>query len=330
MDSILEVQNLSTHLYTNKGVIRAVDQVSFDIGKGEIFGLVGESGCGKTMTALSIMGLVPSPPGKIISGNVLLNDKELTSMPEKDLERTRGRDVSMIFQDPLASLDPLQKVGDQITETIRTHKQVGRGEAKEEAGKLLTAVGISDVDVRMSQYPFQMSGGMRQRVMIALAICSNPSLLIADEPSTNLDVTIQAQVLELIKSIRDKTGTAVLLITHNMGIVAWICDRVAIMYAGQIVESGRIQDVFKNPKHPYTRDLLKAVPRAKAIREPLNSIRGEVPDLTQLPSGCRYHPRCGYMKAVCQSTEPPIINSEGREVRCLMYDEELWSKGEVA
>jgi peptide/nickel transport system ATP-binding protein len=247
-------------------------------------------------------------------------------MPEKDLEKTRGEDVSMIFQDPLASLDPLQKVGDQITETIRTHKLASRGEAKEEAGKILTAVGISDVEARMGQYPFQMSGGMRQRVMIALAICSNPSLLIADEPSTNLDVTIQAQVLELIKSIRDKTGTAVLLITHNMGIVAWLCDRVAIMYAGQIVECGRSQDLFKNPQHPYTKDLLKAVPKAKAVREPLNSIRGEVPDLTILPSGCRYHPRCGYMKAVCQSTEPPMIETEGRVVRCLMYDEKLWSK----
>ena len=259
------------------------------------------------------------PPGKIVSGNVVLNDKDLTKMSEKELEQTRGRDVSMIFQDPLASLDPLQKVGDQISETIRTHKQVGKSEAKEEAEKLLTAVGISDAGIRMAQYPFQMSGGMRQRVMIALAICSNPSLIIADEPSTNLDVTIQAQVLELIKSIRDKTGTSVLLITHNMGIVAWLCDRVAIMYAGQIVECGRIQDVFKNPEHPYTRDLLKAVPKAKAIREPLNSIKGEVPDLTLLPSGCRYHPRCGYMKSICQSTEPPLANSDDRLVRCLMY-----------
>src|SRR5579864_93252 len=214
--TVLDVQDLSTHLFTNKGIIRAVDRVSFNIGKGEIFGLVGESGCGKTMTALSIMGLVPNPPGKIVSGNVVLNDKELTKMSEKELEHTRGKNVSMIFQDPLASLDPLQKIGDQISETIRTHKEVGKIEAKEEAEKLLTTVGISDAGMRMTQYPFQMSGGMRQRVMIALAICSNPSLIIADEPSTNLDVTIQAQVLELIKSIRDKTGTSVRLITHNM------------------------------------------------------------------------------------------------------------------
>ena len=235
----------------------------------------------------------------------------------------------MIFQDPLASLDPLQKVGDQISETIRTHKQIGRNEAKQETEKLLTAVGISDAGIRMAQYPFQMSGGMRQRVMIALAICGNPSLIIADEPSTNLDVTIQAQVLELIKSIRDKTGTSVLLITHNMGIVAWLCDRVAIMYAGQIVECGRIQDVFKNPEHPYTRDLLKAVPKAKAVKEPLNSIKGEVPDLTVLPSGCRYNPRCGYVMPICHITEPPLANSDGRLVRCLMYSTDSWKKSDA-
>lgn len=323
---VLEVNDLSTHLNTHRGLIKATDHVSFKIGKGEIFGLVGESGSGKSMTALSIMGLIPNPPGKIVSGEIILNGKDLAKMSERELSGERGKEMSMIFQDPLTSLDPIVRVGDQITETIRTHRKMSKSEARAEAERLLASVGISSAQLRSRQYPFELSGGMRQRIMIALAICTNPSLLIADEPTTNLDVTIQAQVLELIKSIRDRTGNAILLITHNMGIVAWLCDRVAVMYAGQIVECGPTSEIFRKPAHPYTADLLRAVPKARSSSEQLYSITGDVPDLSNLPTGCRYHPRCTYAKSICESREPEVtqmMNGDGF-VRCLMYETDGW------
>jgi peptide/nickel transport system ATP-binding protein len=309
-------------------MIMAPDHISLKIESGEIFGLVGESGSGKSLTALSIMGLIPRPQGKIVSGKIILDGKELTNMQEKDLERIRGKEMSMIFQDPLTSLDPLFKVGDQILETIRTHENVSKEEARKQVETLLAKVGISDAKIRSKQYPFELSGGMRQRIMIALAICTNPKLLIADEPTTNLDVTIQAQVLELIKSIRARTGAAILLITHNMGIAAWLCDKIGIMYAGQIVEWGPTRDIFKNPSHPYTEDLLRAVPKAGPTRERLYSIPGDVPDLSHLPTGCRYHPRCVNMKSICQTREPIVtdLSSGTKFVRCLMHEMPGWKK----
>ncbi len=322
---LLEIVDLKTYFFTKRGAVKAVDGISFTIDAGDVFGLVGESGCGKSVTALSILRLVPDPPGKIVSGQVIFEGEDLLQKSEEEMRSIRGAKISMIFQDPLTSLDPIVRVGEQIVEAIRTHTNMNPQKAWEKAVKILTEVGIPDAEIRAKQYPFQLSGGMRQRVMIAIALVTEPRLLIADEPTTNLDVTIQAQILTLLKEIKAKTQTSILFITHNLGIVAWLCNKLAVMYAGKIVEYGATKSVFSNPLHPYTTLLLKAVPRLDIKKEMLESIEGDVPDLVNPPSGCRFHPRCPYAKKICSIIQPPMIEvEEGHYASCLIYDKEKW------
>jgi len=303
--------------------VKAVDGISFDIREGEILGLVGESGSGKTMTALSLMRLVPTPPAKIIDGNVDLNGVDLMKLQEEEMRMVRGSKISMIFQDPLTSLNPLMRTGSQISETLRIHHLMDKKSAAAEAIRILNLVGIPEAKARASQYPFELSGGMRQRVMIAIAIAAQPKLIIADEPTTNLDATIQAQILSMLRRIREEQGTSVLLITHNLGIVAWVCDTVAVMYAGKIVEIGPTRSVLRNPAHPYSRALLRSVPQVNAPRGPLEAIPGDVPELVSLPTACHFSPRCPHAKSVCREKDPPAFEIEGDHLaNCFMYDKE--------
>jgi peptide/nickel transport system ATP-binding protein len=327
---LMRVENLKTYLYTSKGVVKAVDDVSFDIMKGEILGIVGESGSGKTMTALSLMRLIPTPPAKIVSGKIELDGEDLVSLPENKMREIRGSKISMVFQDPLTSLNPLMKVGSQIGEVLRVHnKQTTKDEANQRAVELLKMVEIPEAETRASQYPFELSGGMRQRVMIAIALAANPELIIADEPTTNLDATIQAQVLSLLKSAREKQGTSILVITHNLGIIAWICDRVAVMYAGRVVESGPTKLVLENPLHPYTKALLKSVPRIDNERGKLETIPGEVPKLMRLAPSCHFNPRCPFAMSVCTTTDPMMVQAEPNHwVSCFLFSEGKESKQE--
>ena len=322
----MSARNLKTYLNTSKGVVKAVDDVSFDIQKGEILGIVGESGSGKTMAALSIMRLLPTPPAEIVSGKIDLDGEDLVSLPEDRMRDIRGSKISMIFQDPLTSLNPLMRVGTQIAEVSRIHNKATKEESEERAIELLKLVGIPEAETRASEYPFELSGGMRQRVMIAIALAANPELIIADEPTTNLDATIQAQILSLLKKIRDKQNTSVLMITHNLGIVAWICDRVAVMYAGKIVEFGPTRLVLQNPLHPYTKALLKSVPRMDTEKGKLETIRGEVPVMVGMPSDCHFNPRCPYAKSICRTSDPYMIEVEPKHlVSCFVYSEG-WEK----
>ncbi|MEM1994049.1 MAG: ABC transporter ATP-binding protein [Nitrososphaerales archaeon] len=305
---LLEVKNLRTYIETSSGLVKAVDDVSFDVHKGEIVGLVGESGCGKTMAALSIMRLLPEPYGKIVGGSIYFEGQDLTKLPEEEMRKIRGNKISIIFQDPLTALNPIMKVGEQIVEAIVSHQPLDRSEAMQRAVNLLQSVGIPDGKVIAEQYPFRISGGMRQRVMIAIALACNPTLLIADEPTTNLDVSIQAQILEVISDIRRRVGTSILLITHNLGLVAWLCDRVFVMYAGKIVEQAPTEELFANPAHPYTELLLKSIPKLETSKEKLETIEGEVPNLIRVPPGCRFHPRCPYVKEICKKDEPALYS----------------------
>jgi len=320
---LLQVEQLRTYFKFRPYTTKAVDDVSFSISKGEIYGLVGESGSGKSITALSILGLVPEPFGKIIGGRILFEGKNLLEASEDEMKQVRGRQISMIFQDPLTSLDPIMRVGEQIKEAILAHEKVTASEAKRRSVELLGHVGIQDASYRLDQYPFQLSGGMRQRIMIAIALASNPSLLIADEPTTNLDATIQAQILEVLARIRREFGTSILLITHNLGIVAWVCDRISVMYAGQIVETATTETMFEQPVHPYTMALLRAVPRTKTRR--LLTVPGEVASMNAPPSGCRFHPRCEYAKSICAEREPQFMKiGASQSARCLMQETDLW------
>ncbi len=321
-EELLSVRDLKTSINTTTGLVKAVDGVTFTIGRGEISGLVGESGCGKTMTALSIMRLLPEPHARIQSGEVMFEGRNLVPLSEDEMRAVRGNRISMIFQDPMTALNPIMKTGEQIAETIVAHRNADREDAWNSALELLESVGIPDANLRARQYPFQMSGGMRQRVMIASALSCTPSLLIADEPTTNLDVSIQAQILELLKSIRDRTGTTILLITHNLGIVAWLCDRIHVMYAGKIVEEGPTDKILEQPAHPYTALLLKSIPQVGAPRDRLETIPGDVPDLSRLPVGCRFNPRCPHQKEVCRTIEPEMtLAGPDRTLRCHMYDQ---------
>ena len=324
MAHLLEVKNLQTHFATRAGVVRAVDGVSFRLGRGELLGLVGESGCGKSVTAMSLMRLV-SPPGKIVGGEVLFEGEDLLRLPESKMRAIRGDDVAMIFQDPMTSLNPVFKVGEQIAEALRLHRGMGRAEARKAAVAAMREVSIPDPERRADDYPHQLSGGMRQRVMIAMALACDPKLLIADEPTTALDVTIQAQILELLNELRRTRELAVLLITHDLGVVAEVADRVAVMYTGRIVEQSPVGELFARPKHPYTEGLLRSVPKLtaaeaeKAVR--LQSIEGVVPKLTQLPTGCHFAPRCPHRMPRCTEDPLPLYPLEnGVEVRCVLYD----------
>uniref|UniRef100_A0A7V4DHJ9 ABC transporter ATP-binding protein n=1 Tax=Candidatus Caldatribacterium californiense TaxID=1454726 RepID=A0A7V4DHJ9_9BACT len=314
---LLAVENLRTYIFTPRGVIRAVDGVSFTLDEEETLGLVGESGCGKSMTALSILKLYPKPQGRIVEGTIEFAGENLVEKSEEEMQRIRGRSISMIFQEPMTSLDPVFPVGEGIIEVLMVHQGLSRREAKERAIELLRMVRIPEPERRIHAYPHQLSGGMRQRVMIAQALACRPKLLIADEPTTALDVTVQAQILELIRTLKKEMKTAVLLITHDLGVVAEHCERVAVMYAGKIVEKADVLSLFARPLHPYTRALLGALPRADGKKQRLEAIPGTVPDLLSPPPGCRFHPRCQRRIAPCFVEEPPLREVEkGHEVAC--------------
>ncbi len=319
MNALLEVNDLKTYFYTADGIIPAVDGVSFKIDRGETLGIVGESGSGKSVTARSIMRLVPNPPGKIINGSILFKGENILTKKEKQMRMIRGNKIAMIFQDPMTSLNPLFTVGNQIVEAIIIHQHVSKREAIERAVEMLKLVGIPSPEKRIKDYPHQMSGGMRQRVMIAMALCCQPDLLIADEPTTALDVTIQAQILELISDIKEKFNMSVMMITHDLGVVANIADRIIVMYAGKMMEYGDVEDIFANPLHPYTKGLMESIPRISSNEKRLKSIQGTLPDLTQDFKGCRFAPRCSCAKDICHNEEPPLVQNGSRIVRCFQY-----------
>jgi peptide/nickel transport system ATP-binding protein len=324
MSHLLEVNNLQTHFPTRAGLVRAVDGVSFYLDRGELLGLVGESGCGKSITALSIMRLI-APPGKIVGGGISFDGKNLLKLSDSEMRAIRGDDIAMIFQDPMTSLNPVFTVGEQIAEALRLHRKLSRKAAREAAIEAMREVSIPDPARRIKDYPHQLSGGMRQRVMIAMALACDPKLLIADEPTTALDVTIQAQILELLNELRKNRELAVLLITHDLGVVAEVADRVAVMYTGRIVEESPVEELFARPRHPYTEGLLRSVPKltsaTAAKAERLETIEGTVPSPTDLPPGCHFAPRCPYRMPRCTAEEIPLYDLEGGvRVRCVLFD----------
>lgn len=323
MSVLLEVKNLKTYFYKKKQAVPAVDGVDLKIHKGETVAIVGESGSGKSITSLSIMGLVPSPGGKIVDGEILLNGKDLVKLSEKDLCKVRGNDISMIFQEPMTSLNPVLTIGDQVTEVLMYHQKLPKNQAVKKAIELLRLVGFSRADEIINDYPHRLSGGMRQRVMIAIAMSCNPKLLIADEPTTALDVTIQAQILDLMKDVSRKFDTSILLITHDLGVVSEIAERVVVMYCGQVVEEASVDDLFNEPLHPYTQGLIASIPSIEGNIEKLNSIPGNVPTPDNLPVGCRFAPRCPKAFDRCFSEQPDLtLKSAHRSVRCFLYDDE--------
>jgi peptide/nickel transport system ATP-binding protein len=318
---LLQVANLRTSFFTESGAVHAVDNVSFDVRRGEAVALVGESGCGKSVTAMSIMRLV-APPGRITAGRVSFKGKDLASLSERDMRKVRGNDIAMVFQEPMTSLNPVFKIGTQVAEAIRIHKDVSKREAWKMAGEMLNLVSIPDPVKRLDDYPHQLSGGMRQRVMIAMALSCDPELLIADEPTTALDVTIQAQIMELLANLQKKLGLAILLITHDLGVVAEFCERVIVMYTGRVVEEANVRDLFANPAHPYTRGLLKSLPSVSkheaATRLP--TIKGMVPSISNLPGGCKFNPRCPDVMDICLGNEPALMGvREGHNARCYLH-----------
>ena len=318
---LLKVNNLKTYFYTHEGVIKAVDAVSFSVKQGETLGIVGDSGSGKSVTALSIMRLIPNPPGRIVGGEIIFEGRNLCSLGEKEMQKIRGRKISMIFQEPMTSLDPVFTIGHEITETILLHQNLSKQEAREKAIQMLEVVGIPDAARRMNNYPHELSGGMRQRIMIAMALSCNPALLIADEPTTALDVTIQSQILWLINDLKRKFNTAVLIITHDLGVISEMCDYVAVMYAGHIVEYTDVYTIFENPLHPYTKGLNRSIPRMDEDREKLESIKGMVPNLLHLPPGCPFHPRCEHAFERCFHEIPEFIEVEPYHlVKCHMVE----------
>lgn len=305
---MLEVKKLKAYLDTPAGVVKAVDNVSFSLKAGETIGIVGESGSGKSVLALSLMQLNPSPPAFYPKGEIIFEGQNLFELNEKELQKIRGKDIAMIFQDPMSSLNPIFKIGSQLIEAIRTHESISRKEAHQKAIELLMDVGISDPERQMGDYPHQLSGGMRQRVMIAIALACRPKLLIADEPTTALDVTIQAQILELMKDIQDKYGTAIIIITHDLGVVAQLADKVVVMYSGRIVEEGKVGDIFYRTSMPYTWSLLRSMPRIdSATRERLVPIQGQPPNLVSPPEGCNFSPRCPFVTPDCLKIDPQLV-----------------------
>ena len=305
---LLEVRDLRTYFYTQEGTVKAVDGVTYSVEEGETLGLVGESGCGKSVSALSILRLIPQPPGKIVSGEIIFQGRDLLKLDEEEMRKIRGNEIAMVFQEPMTSLNPVLTIGRQMTEAIELHLGIKGKAARERAAELLEMVGIPEARARLDDYPHQFSGGMRQRVMIAMAMSCNPKLLLADEPTTALDVTIQAQILEIMARLTREFGTAVIIITHNLGVVARYADRVNVMYAGRIIESASAVELYKNPKHPYTVGLLNSVPRLDERRkEKLQPIEGLPPDLAHLPPGCAFYPRCSYRTDRCREEYPPFV-----------------------
>jgi peptide/nickel transport system ATP-binding protein len=321
--TLLAVKGLSTDFDTDEGRVRAVDDVSFELKSGETLGLVGESGCGKSVTALSIMRLLPRPTGVVSAGEILFEGRSLTALPLREMEKLRGNRIGMVFQEPMTALNPVHTIGRQLAEVLLLHKKISTDAALRQSIEILDRVGIPSPDVRMSEYPHQLSGGMRQRVVIAIALACKPALLIADEPTTALDVTIQAQILELIKELQREMGMSVILITHDLGVIAETCESVVVMYAGKVVEKGTIEDIFDRPSHPYTQGLLHSIPRLDHPRKVrLNTIEGMVPGLHDLPVGCRFENRCRFRRPVCTSATPPIEQIGGEhEVSCYRWRE---------
>jgi len=316
---LLNVKGLKTYFYTEDGVVKAVDGVDFALRAGEVLGIVGESGCGKSVTSMSLLRLI-SEPGEIVEGEILFGDDDLLELSDDEMRAIRGNRISMIFQQPTTALNPVYTVGEQIKEAIKVHEGLTDAEADKRCEQLLALVGIPDPRRRMENYPHQMSGGMCQRVMIAMGLACNPELLIADEPTTALDVTIQAQILDLMRELREKVNTAIILITHDLGVVAEMVDNVLVMYAGKVVEYSPVKELFAAPKHPYTQGLLASVPVLGAVKEELDTIPGTVPSLHNLPPGCRFATRCPYRMERCDQEEPPLIKLEGnRLVRCWLY-----------
>ncbi|QTN00847.1 ATP-binding cassette domain-containing protein [Sediminibacillus dalangtanensis] len=321
MEKILEVKDLHVTFKTYGGEVQAVRGVNFDLEKGETLAIVGESGCGKSVTSNSIMRLIPTPPGRIANGSIVYKGRDLTTVPEKEMRKIRGVDISMIFQDPMTALNPTLTIGDQLTEGLKQHKDVSGREAKEQALEMMNLVGIPSPEERLKQYPHQFSGGMRQRMVIAMALICDPDLLIADEPTTALDVTIQAQILELFGKIQERTGVSIILITHDLGVVAKIADRIAVMYAGKIIEVGTKREIFYEPQHPYTKGLLNSVPRLDIEEDDLIPIDGTPPDLFSPPQGCPFTARCPFAMEVCDKVYPDSASrSTTHEVDCWLQD----------
>jgi peptide/nickel transport system ATP-binding protein/oligopeptide transport system ATP-binding protein len=326
MEKLLEVKNLKTYFYTEDGVVQAIDGVDFYIKPGETLGVVGESGCGKSVTSLSILRLIQTPPGKILEDSeIYLEGQNLLTLSEKEMRQIRGNKISMIFQEPMTSLNPVFKIGNQISEVLVLHQGMNKEQARQKSIEMLKLVGISRPEKVVDDYPHSLSGGMRQRVMIAMALACNPQLLIADEPTTALDVTIQAQILELMKKLKTDLNASVMLITHNLGVVAETCQRIIVMYAGKIVEEGDVYSIFEEPKHPYTQGLLKSIPNIEVKQAKLDSIPGMVPNPLNMPKGCKFEPRCERALEICRTKEPDLTNlGVERNVRCFLY-----SRGEV-
>ncbi len=321
-EAILRVRGLRTYFNTDDGVVKAVDGVSFDLHRGETLGIVGESGSGKSVTNLSVMRLIPSPPGKIMAGEVMLDGEDLLKVSSERIRRLRGNKVSMIFQDPMTSLNPFLRISTQMIETIRLHQRLDTKAARGKAVDMLKAVGIPNPDKRINDYPHQFSGGMRQRVMIGMALSCEPEIVIADEPTSALDVTIQAQILEILKNLAQEFHTAVIMITHDLGVVAGMCDNIAVMYAGRIVEKAPVRELFADPKHPYTKGLIGSVPRLdRTSKERLFSIKGQPPNVIDLPDCCPFHPRCEFAMDICLRRYPSTtVLDDKREVNCWLYN----------
>ena len=322
---LLDVKGLETTFFTDDGAVKAVDSIDFHVHEGEVLGIVGESGCGKSVTSLSIMRLIPSPPGKITAGEVLLDGKDLVNLSDKEMRSIRGKDVAMIFQEPMTSLNPLFTIGNQLIEAIRIHnKSWSKKQATARAVEMMKLVGLPRAEELIHEYPHQLSGGMRQRVMIAMALVCDPKVLIADEPTTALDVTIQAQILKLMRELNARLNTAILLITHDLGVVAETCERVIVMYAGQVVEEAPVREIFKNPQHPYTKGLIQSVPDMRFKKDNLYSIPGNVPKPGSIKEGCRFAPRCEFATERCMKETPPLYRtSDVHQARCFLVEEEV-------
>ena len=326
-DTIFQIKGLRTQFFTSKGVVPAVDGVDITVKRGEAVGLVGESGCGKSMTAMSVMQLLQHP-GKVVAGEILLNGEDLLKKTKNEMDEIRGNHISMIFQEPMTSLNPVYTIGKQVSEAILIHNKVSKEEAKRRTIDIFQKVGIPEPEKRYSAYPHQLSGGLRQRVMIGMAMVCNPQLMIADEPTTALDVTIEAQILYLMNQLQKEQGTAVVMITHNLGVVAESCDYVYVMYAGKIMEEAPVKEIFKNPLHPYTYGLMNSIPKMTEVKEHLYTIKGMVPNLLKLPQGCRFCPRCEKAMKVCTMYQPELYELEnGHKVRCFLYNEEVMKSG---
>lgn len=325
---LLQVKHLKTQFRTKRGTVTAVDDVSFSVGQGETLGIVGESGCGKSVTSLSILKLLPHAVGSIAGGEILFKGQDIAGMDNREMCRIRGKEISMIFQDSMTSLNPVLTIGRQLEETISVHSGLKRAEIKKQALEILTKVGVSSPQQRLKEYPHQLSGGMRQRVMIAMALSCSPSLLIADEPTTALDVTIQAQIIDLMVDLKKKINASIILITHDMGVVAEMADSIMVMYAGKVMEYGTARQIFKSPLHPYTQGLLASIPRLDKDTDRLCSIDGTVPSLDKMPAGCRFCARCGQAMERCKTEQPPVFeDSEGHKVSCWKYED--WKEEKV-